>query len=76
MECTESLQNLWNVAMAALKATQGSAPSEDDEAMREAGSDDLIGWVDDLEDRVGLDVADFREAIVAFCAARDAEMAS
>lgn len=46
---------------------------DDDEAMRDAPSDDLGRWVDDVEARLGGMVADWRAAVIDYCCIRDGE---
>lgn len=61
---------LRDLALAALVAAQRWAHDDDDVGMFEASDEDLLGWADDLEARVGLDVSIFRSAIEAYVAAR------
>lgn len=64
--------NEYDEAMSALFDIQDGELSEDDLGMETAADDDLRGWVDDLESRIGLDVTEFRAAIEAFIEARSA----
>lgn len=61
--------------LAALAIAQGCEPDEDDIGMldeNEPASDEhLLDWVDDLEARVGLDVADLRDAMLDFIEGRN-----
>jgi hypothetical protein len=59
----------WNAVRAAYPAA-GAAWDDDDEGMRESGDGALSDWAADLEDRVGLDVGDFRAALFDFMEAR------
>lgn len=45
--------------------------SEDDAGMVDADAADLLGWVDDVEARLGGDVEDFRVAVLAYLTWRD-----
>jgi hypothetical protein len=67
---TEKLATLWAAAMSALAAAQSAPADVDDLGMESADADSLFGWVDDLQDRVGLNVDDFRSAIEAYASAR------
>lgn len=58
-------------ALVALATAQGAAPSEDDRGMLTAAADDLLGWADDLEARVGLTVTEFRACLLDYIIARD-----
>ena len=65
------LHTYYTVAvMHALRNATGVAPDDDDMGMASACDDDLIAWADDLRDRVGLDVTDFRACIDTYIAAR------
>lgn len=68
----KTTSELYAEAMAALFDIQGGELCEDDLGMETAEDDDLLGWADDLEARIGLDVTEFRAALEAFIAARSA----
>lgn len=57
-------------AMSALFDIQDGELTEDDLGMETADDADLLGWADDLEARIGLDVTEFRTALEAFIKAR------
>ncbi|HEX7646334.1 MAG TPA: hypothetical protein VF450_02865 [Noviherbaspirillum sp.] len=73
MDREAALQTLRAQALNELEVAQGAAPDNDDIGMFEASSDDLLSWVDDLEDRVGLDVANFRAACIDYLLVRDGD---
>ena len=64
----------WALAIGAL-AKAAAEVSVDDVGMNAAGDDDLRQWVSDLEDRIGLDVSEFRPAVEQFIDARAAAFA-
>lgn len=63
---------LYAKAMSALFDIQGGELCEDDLGMETAEDEDLLGWADDLEARIGLDVTEFRAALEEFIKARSA----
>lgn len=71
--CERAL-DAFHQAEAAFHARAGSPcpePNDDDAAMFGASDDDVMGWVDDLEHRVGFDVGDWRAATLDYLMARD-----
>ena len=64
----------WEAVEIAAKAmatdTGPYAWDEDDAGMADAESDDLLGWVDDCEARLGANVGDFRSAVLDYIAIR------
>ena len=64
----------WEAVEIAAKAmatdTGPYAWDEDDAGMADAESDDLLGWVDDCEARLGADAGEFRSAVLDFIAIR------
>lgn len=71
MYVTQFARFHFTYALARLAESQRCAPSEDDRGMDTAAADDLLGWADDLESRVGLHVTEFRAALLDFIIARD-----
>lgn len=69
---TKTASELYAKTMFELSKIQNGEVCEDDLGMETADDDDLRGWADDLEARIGLDVAEFRASIEAFIAARSA----
>lgn len=66
----ECATDRWNVTVDPAGHNGDYKADEDDQGMATASDDDLIGWCDDLESRIGMDVEDMRDAIADYCAAR------
>ena len=60
-------------ALAALDAAQRMPADDDDRAMFDGSADDLLAWADDLEARLGFDVADFRAHLIDYCLLRNGD---
>lgn len=77
----DTLRMIWAAVMVAYNAASAYNNPEwrdrdedsDEYAMHGTSDADLIGWVDDLEDRVGLDVSDMRAAVATYCTERAGE---
>lgn len=65
-----NVNEAWRVVMHALQAATGTIPDCDDEGMRSADDEDLIGWADDLEARCGYNVTALRAAMSNYMGAR------
>lgn len=77
----DTLKMIWAAVMVAYNAASACNnpewrdrdESSDEYAMHSASDADLIEWVDDLEDRVGLDVSEMRAAVATYCTERAGE---
>lgn len=71
------LYYLWSQVMVAVRFMTGpQAPyriGSDDVSMQHATPDDIYGWVDDCEDRLGFDVSNVRAAVTDYLVVRDGE---
>lgn len=65
----------WAQVMREHAIATGMPNDSDDEGMCDASSHDLIGWVNNLEHRVGLSVDEMRSAVHDFCDWRDSALA-
>lgn len=70
IRANEELRLSWAVVLGNLHYLQGFC-GFDDAAMATAAQDDLFAWVDDLESRLGYDVATLRAAMLDFVTLRD-----
>lgn len=62
---------LWTAVIAAFVEAQGAPADDDDQRMCDATACALVGWCEDLRDRVGVDVDDMLDAVYAYVDARD-----
>ena len=68
---TPAAQHYWNEFLDRLRDSQGGHVSEDDEGMSSNTEAEILAWVDDLEDRVGLYMANSRAAAIDYLIVRD-----
>lgn len=65
------LDELWAAVLHGLETASGRNVDDDDSGMRHAVTPDLLLWVEDLQDRVGLHVGEMRKAVFNYSNARD-----
>lgn len=68
-------RELYGQAMIQLGRVQGSI-SEDDTGMESASDENIIGWMDDLRDRVGLNVEVVKRILQTFIGVRNGTISS
>lgn len=66
-----NLGALWLAVLAELENMTGEPADDDDDGMQTVDTASLELWADDLQDRVGLTVDGFREALQAYTSERD-----